>query len=402
MSNPGKPKLIRKINRALLIQEIRAKQLLTNSDLIKSTGLSRRTINLILSSLEEKEIVQRDGFGESTKEGGKRPVIYKFNPDAFFTIGVIVRERFMGVGVSNLNGEIICSEFIKISWDDDNVEVINHMITNIKSIIEKSKKPINKFLGVGIGLPGLIDYKEGTVKLITRHVKWKDMKLVEMLQNELSLKVLIDNENLVRTLGEKWFGMAKGVENFVTLMTTINGIGCGVVIKNEIYRSINSLGGEIGQIKLNFPGRKIKDFLDYEEIIGEKNINEIIIKNKSNKLFEESDLKRIYLENNKVELFELFESFNKRDKFSKIIIEEISEYFVLLIIIIICTYDPELIIIHGVFSLLEDSYFENIKEIVENSLFPQIDKKFVIKRSLKTKEMGILGAASMVFDIVPI
>ncbi len=402
MSIVGKPKLIRKINRELLIEFLREKQLMTSTELAKETNLSRRTINLILASLKETGVVSENGYGNSTNEGGKRPIVYKFNPNAFYAIGVVIRDYKINIGICNLNGEILFENSIPADWQNGYKSISLQIVKLAKDIINKSEINFSKFLGMGIGLPGLVNFKDGSIKILTRHKGWENIQFVKILEKELNIHVEIDNENYIKALGEKWFGIAKKVKNFVTIMTTNEGIGCGVVVNNELIRSHNSLLGELGHIKINEMDKKFDDLLDFEHALGLKHINDLILLNKKSKLFSESSLSKIFAINSAIKMEDLFSNYNLGDKFSNLIVEKLSYYFTLLINIIVCSYDPELIIIHGKYSMLCDEFFEKITESINESVFPTLEKKIVIKRSLQTKEMAIRGAAGMVLDEVSI
>lgn len=402
MSIAGKPKLIRKINRGLLIEVLREKQLMTNTELAKKTNLSRRTINLIITSLKETGIVSEHGYGNSTNEGGKKPIIYKFNPNAFYLIGIVVRDYKISIGVCNLNGQIFFEDSISANWQNGNESTILQIVKLVKGIINKSEINFSKFLGIGIGLPGLVDFTDGSIRHLTRHKGWENIQLSKILNEEIGINVEIDNENCVRALGEKWFGIAKKINNFVTIMTSDEGIGCGVVINNKLLRSHNSLLGEVGHIKINENDKKFRDLNNFEYFLGIKHINDLVILNRNLKSFSKSPLSNSFTINSSIKMEDLFINYNLGDEFANVIIEKLSDYFTLLINIIFCTYDPELLIIHGKFSMLDDKFFGKISGSIKEFIFPKLKKKIVIKKSLQSREMAILGAAGMVLDGVSI
>lgn len=402
MTVVGKPKLMRKINRELLVSTLREKQYLTNKELTRITGLSRRTVNLIIESLKEIGIVAEAGYGDSTDEGGKRPVIYKFIPDSFFAIGIMVGDLKAVIGIANLNGQILFEEDALLEWDKGKEHVSKQILSLVQRSITRSKIDIAKFLGIGIGLPGIIDSKKGIIKTLTRHKGWENYALVDSLKKELELEIEIRNENHVRVLGEKWFGLAKNSKNFVTVITTHDGIGAGVVINNKLISSNNCLLGEVGHIKVNKNKINYEGLMDFEYYLGLKHIEEIIEDNNKLGSYSDSPIRKIKDSGKRLTLNDLFNSYNSDDEFSRVIVEKISKYLILLINTIVCTYDPELIIIQGKYSLLKDEYYREVASIIEGSLYPQVKKKIIIKRSTRTREMSILGSAGIVFDKVSI
>jgi len=77
--NIGKPKLIRKINRKIILDAIREEYSFSQPYISRKVGASKQTINKIITNLLNENLVVEVGIGESTKEGGKKPLLLKFN-----------------------------------------------------------------------------------------------------------------------------------------------------------------------------------------------------------------------------------------------------------------------------------------------------------------------------------
>ena len=402
----GKPKLVRKINRQLVLKYIRQRQVLTKTDLYELTGLSRVTINEIVNLLLEKGLVTKSGYGNSSKEGGKKPILIKFNADAYYTIGVLIGEHKTRCGITDLNGNIIYEKCMDTELQKGPEDVIKRLIRLLKEVIDSKIYDKNKLLGIGLGLPGIIDFDNGIVKIFTRFHEWKDIPLREIVQSEFDVLVVLDNEVSVRALGEKWFGIAKDIDNFVVIMTTNEGIGSGVIINKEIIRGKNFICGEIGHMILDndFDLRNNYEEFSFENLLSEKNINNIIKENILKFDTSSSEIFKVYKNNNYIHLEDLFYILNNshNDSFSKFILKKIIRLFAIGITNTICVLDPDLIIIQGKFAQLDDFFFEEVKRFINENIFKDINKEINIQKSTKSKEMGIIGAASMVLDIIPI
>ncbi|MCL4416502.1 MAG: ROK family transcriptional regulator [Actinobacteria bacterium] len=402
----GKPELVRKINRQLVLKYIRQEQVLTKTDLYELTGLSKVTINEIVDLLLKKGLVIKSGYGNSGKEGGKRPLLIKFNPSAYYTIGVLIGEHKIRCGITDLNGKIIHENNIDTEINKGPKDVIKRLIKLINETMNSNIYEKKKLLGIGVGLPGIIDFDNGIIRIFTRFHEWKDIPLREIIQNEFDVPVALDNEVSVRALGEKWFGIAKKVNNFITIATTAEGIGAGVIINREIFRGKNFLCGEIGHmiLDINIDSDNNYEKFNFENLVSEKNINNIIKENISK--FDTSNLEifKIYKNNNYISLEDLFFALNKNqdEDFSKFILKKIIRLFAIGIANTICAFDPDLIIIHGKFALFDDFFFEEVRKFINNNIFQNIKKEINIQKSIKSKEMGIVGAASMILDIIPI
>jgi glucokinase len=107
--------------------------------------------------------------------------------------------------------------------------------------------------GVGVGLPGLIDVKNGIVRVLPNIPGWKDVPLKKAMEKKLGLPVRLENDVNMITLGEWQYGAGKGLTDvmFITLGT---GVGAGLILNSAIYRGPGFAAGEIGHMPLNEDG----------------------------------------------------------------------------------------------------------------------------------------------------
>lgn len=110
-------------------------------------------------------------------------------------------------------------------------------------------------LGVGIGVPGLVDFKRGYVYNLANVAGWRCVPLASMLRQRFGLNALVDNDVNAMALGECKYGVGRRFSKavFVTLGT---GVGGAVVIDGRLYRGAHSMAGEIGHISINLHGRR--------------------------------------------------------------------------------------------------------------------------------------------------
>lgn len=397
----GKPKLIRKINRNIILKFIRAEQVITKSRLYELTNLSKQTINNIVSSLIKKGLVIEAGYGKSTDEGGKKPLLVKFNPNAYYLVGAMIGLNRIKCGITNLNGEILIEKNIKTQRKSSPENMIKRLIKLVNTIINKSNINRNKLLGIGIGMPGVVNFDTGVVNILPLFYKWEKVPLRKILEKEFKMPIIIDNENRMRAVGEKWFGIAKGIKNFITIITG-DGIGVGVVINNEVVRGRNFICGEIGHMKLNVeePECVCGSRGCFETLINISSINQSVKEITSKDNYESSPLFKIYKKNNRISFHELFDNFNKGDKLAGFIVEKMIFWFGMGLSNLVCAYDPEIIIIHGEYLSLNDIFFEKLKEVVYRNVFPKMTKVINIRKSKIGKDIGIMGSSSIVLDTI--
>jgi glucokinase len=110
--------------------------------------------------------------------------------------------------------------------------------------------------GVGIGSPGPLDRKTGTV-INTPNLGWRNFPLRDLIANAVSLPATLDNDANCATYGEWWLGAGRGTSTLVGL-TLGTGIGGGIVLGGEIYHGCSDVAGEIGHMSIDSNGRKCK------------------------------------------------------------------------------------------------------------------------------------------------
>ncbi|HYW06959.1 MAG TPA: ROK family protein, partial [Longimicrobium sp.] len=110
--------------------------------------------------------------------------------------------------------------------------------------------------GVGIGSPGPLNRKTGTV-INTPNLGWRNFPLRDLVANAVKLPCTLDNDANCATYGEWWLGAGRGTQTLVGL-TLGTGIGGGIVLNGEIYHGCSDVAGEIGHMTIDSNGRKCK------------------------------------------------------------------------------------------------------------------------------------------------
>jgi glucokinase len=100
-------------------------------------------------------------------------------------------------------------------------------------------------LGIGIGVPGIIDMQTGLVRESPNLPGWVDYPARAAIEQRLKTVVILENDANVAALGEKWLGAAKDYSD-VAMLTLGTGVGGGLVMGGVIWRGANGMAGEFG------------------------------------------------------------------------------------------------------------------------------------------------------------
>lgn len=99
--------------------------------------------------------------------------------------------------------------------------------------------------GIGLGVPSVIDIERGIVYDVVNIPSWDRVPLKDILEDEFSVPVAINNDVNCFALGEHRFGLLRGMRNVVGI-TSGTGLGSGIIINNELFHGSNCGAGEIG------------------------------------------------------------------------------------------------------------------------------------------------------------
>ena len=100
---------------------------------------------------------------------------------------------------------------------------------------------------IGIGVPGVVDLKEGVVYDVQNLPSWKAVPLRAALEERYGVRAFINNDANCFAAGEKHFGAGRPYENFVGLVVG-TGLGAGIIANGRLFSGANCGAGEFGML----------------------------------------------------------------------------------------------------------------------------------------------------------
>ncbi|WML41318.1 ROK family transcriptional regulator [Neobacillus sp. OS1-2] len=241
--------IVKENNKALVLQMILAKEPLSRADIAQVTGLNKATVSSMVNELLDEELIYESGPGESS--GGRRPVLLHFNKVAGYAIGLNIGVNYILCILTDLKGNILI-EKNQLLLDTSYPVVTSLVIEMIHSVMDEMPKSKYGTVGIGIGVPGIVD-KSGTI-LLAPNLGWKDLSLKQVITDEFNLPVIIENEANAGSYGEKQFGVGQNFQNIVYVSAGI-GIGVGIILNGELYQGKNGFAGEMGHMIIEANGK---------------------------------------------------------------------------------------------------------------------------------------------------
>ena len=185
---------------------------------------------------------------------GRPAVPLILRPDGGAVIGMEIGVDFIAILLTNFVAETLWETRIEIKPSQPQSNIIGQAEQLVDQALSIAKEQQLRPLGLGVGLPELINLDQGEL-IIAPNLNWRNVPLRLMWNQRFRLPVYVENEANLAALGEYYFGVARGIENFVYLSAGI-GLGGGIMIGGNLFRGGYGYAGEIGHVQRDPQGEK--------------------------------------------------------------------------------------------------------------------------------------------------
>lgn len=220
--------------------------------------------------------------------------------------------------------------------------------------------------GIGIGVPSIVDTKNGIVYEVQNIPSWKEVHLKKIIEKKYKVPVYVNNDANCFAVGEKYFGKGQNYDSVVGLIMG-TGLGAGLILDGRLYSGRNCGAGEFGMIP--YLGKNYEYYCSGQFFINSSNISG-----------SECARKAAMGDN---------ESLALMNRFGEHLGEAIKT--------ILYSIDPEIIILGGSVSKSFGYFKDSMWERISTFGFSQPVKNLKIEVS-EVDQVAILGAAALYLD----
>ena len=247
---------IRKGNEKLVLRLIQKENLLSQSEAVELTGLKAPTLLRIFTNLEEAGLIEISEIPKETSEKkGRKPVYYRLNSGARYVVGVEFWAFSATVVISNFVREPVYSTSVKIDRNLDGEAVLKILHKLIEDSLVKAKIKKEKIAGIGIGAPGKVNIKDGSVIFYSRINGLHNLPVANFLEKKLDLPVSVHNNCSVIAMNE-YNGEQKSEPLNIMAVLIRGGVGGAYINNGKVMTSGNITAMEIGHMSVDPKGRK--------------------------------------------------------------------------------------------------------------------------------------------------
>ena len=365
------------------------------AEIARMTGLSQPTVLKIVDEFIERGLVNISGKGVSS--GGKPPLMLEFKWDAYYIIGVDINEYRIEIILMDLSFNIIDKRIQDNREVDTADSILKRLADEITSLIEEHPDKEEQILGIGVGIPGIVDARKGVV-IYSTELNWKNVCVKEYLKQYFDGEITIDDSTRALALEEKIFGQGKNVKNFLCLHLA-SGIGSAMVTNGQLYYGSLGSSGQLGHVAVEREGPRCScgSYGCLELYASGRAIEE-----KARKVvesYQESQIADlVYGQIDKVDLNIVFEAAMGGDRIALSILDEAADYLAMAVSGLINLMDPELIICEGKISRDSSIFMEMFKRALRHRRMKYIGREVEIVTSDTKNYMGSFGSAAFIVE----
>ncbi len=229
-----------------ILELLRQRGPLTRTELSQGTGYNIVTVSNYLQHFITQGLVSERGLDVST--GGRKPVLVELNAKAGFVVGVdlgpmgIVSAQTVIV-LTDLKGQIV-HRLVKASPSGHVDRRLHEIAALLRELLSSSPVDPAKILGIGIGLPGLVDERSGTVRDTSpRGIRTSYVAVRDQLEEEFRRPVFMGSDATLAGYGELRLGLDRPVDNLVYFYSEV---GASLILNGQIYWGSGGSAGQLG------------------------------------------------------------------------------------------------------------------------------------------------------------
>jgi glucokinase len=310
-------------------------------------------------------------------------------------IGIDIGGTSTKVALINASGEFLAKSSFPSHTAGGADSFFPNLLKAIKSLLEEVGIAY-QLVGIGIGAPSCNE-RDGTIEGAANLPFQKPYPIVRMLEDASSVPVWLTKDGNAALLGERRFGIARNIDNFI-LLTLGTGLGCAIMMNGRLIKGGSGMAGETGHIRVANNHRKCgcgkRGCLEtYVSAVGLKRTVMALVAEETipsvlrSYSFEQLDAHLIYL------------AAQEGDELARLAFEITGKVLGEKLAELVTVFEPEAIVLAGGMAEAGTLLTRPLHQRMESELLGfHKNKVRILTTALATNDAALLGAASLVWD----
>ncbi len=319
--------------------------------------------------------------------------ITKNNPENVY-LGIDIGGTNTKIGLVNTSGKII--KMISFTTDAHLpfAVFLDNLVSRVKNDLVKMH-PETDIQGIGIGAPNA-NHWTGMIETPS-NLSWGTVDIVTPLGKVFDVPVSLTNDANAAAMGEKYFGAAKNMNNFI-LLTLGTGLGSGIMINNSVIYGAGGHAGEIGHMAARPDGRQcgcgrrgcLETYVSAPGI--RRTVSELLSEYKQESVLQNVSFAELSAE-------DITNAARQRDKIALLAFEQTGEILGLKLSDVVALINPEAIILAGGLAQAGEFLLKPVQNHLEKNLLSIFrGQTKLILSVVPPGELAVMGTSAMIME----
>jgi glucokinase-like ROK family protein len=388
--------LVRKLNTSLIMDCLRTHGPLSRAGLSAAVGLNRSTVSSLIRDLLEENFVREIGL-QSSEKSGRPGMLLELNPDGGCAVGVEVGVDFISIVLTDFVARVLWRQRVASDPQEEQKVIFKRAEGMIRQALDFSDAHGLRSLGIGVGVPGLVDIRQGSL-VFAPNLHWRDVPLREMWTQRFDLSVFVENEANAAALGEYYFGVARDVQNLIYLSAGV-GLGGGIIIKGKLFRGSGGYAGEIGHMTVDPDGELCGCGKRgcWETVVGPRAIVRRV--KEALETNAESQIPALVNDDlNRIDMDVVVQAAQAGDTVARTALEQVGVQLGIGVANLVNAFNPEMVVLGGALSLASPFLLPVIERMIREHALALPCAGVEVATSAHGADACVMGAVALVMD----
>ncbi|WP_349366344.1 MAG: ROK family protein [Nitratireductor rhodophyticola] len=197
----------------------------SRADLVRATGLSSAGLTKIAASLMQQGILDERQV-DNHSGPGRPPVALSLRSDARYVIGIHLSAGRTRVVIADVLLNVVAEDGFTFDLNMPVEALVDRTAQIATQLIDTSRLPRNRLIGIGVGLPGGVD-RARRVNIHSSFTNWTNVPFAALFEERLGLPAILEHNATAIALAETQYGRNRSSARTLHVFMG-RGIGAGL------------------------------------------------------------------------------------------------------------------------------------------------------------------------------
>jgi predicted NBD/HSP70 family sugar kinase len=221
----------------------------TRAELCHTTRLSRSAVSECVGDLLGEGLITESTRDLRPAGRGRRAGVLSVRSARGVVLGVDLGHAHVTAAIATSVGEVLAECSDQLDVDHVPRRALDLAAALARRALRQCGRRVGEVRSAAAGIPGPLQLRPQIVSAPTILSDWVGIDPAAELEGRLGVPVVVGNDADMGAVGERAYGAAQGLDDFLYIKAS-HGIGAGIVLAGNTYRGATGLAGEIGHTQI--------------------------------------------------------------------------------------------------------------------------------------------------------